>query len=161
MAFPESFRASPNRAEQPTHERRGVVIHHTVMPYEQTIAYMLDPVSRVSYHAVIAKNGERCTLVPDEQIAWHAGVSSFQGRPHCNAFLLGLAFEGDTYRAPLTAAQIDSALEWIARRWVQYGWSPDSIIDHRQVAPGRKDDLNPVEWLRFQAAMNGWAAALP
>lgn len=157
MAFPQSFRPSPNHAEAPLHERRGVVLHHTVMSFEQTLAYMLDPASRVSYHAVIARTGERCTLVRDEHIAWHAGVSSFQGRPHCNAFLLGLAFEGDTYREPLSTAQIESALEWLAGRWERYGWSPDSLVDHRQVAPGRKDDLNPMEWARFEACVREWA----
>lgn len=158
MAFAEIVRLSPNHAEQPFHERQGVVIHHTVMTYEQTIAYMLDPASRVSYHAVVAKTGERCTLVQDEHVAWHAGVSSFQGRQHCNAFLLGLAFEGNTYRDPLTIAQIDSALEWLSYRWGRYSWAPGSIVDHRQVAPGRKDDLNPTEWSRFEQALLRWVA---
>ena len=161
MPFAESFRASPNHAEHPLHERRGVVIHHTVMAYEQTISYMLDPSSRVSYHTIVAKTGERCGLVHDEHIAWHAGVSSFRGRDHCNAFLLGLAFEGDTYREPLTKVQIDSALEWVAYRWKRYGWSSASFADHRQIAPGRKDDLNPAEWRRFERALHDWAEAEP
>ncbi len=156
MAFAELFRASPNHAVQPLHERQGVVLHHTVMTYAQTIAHLLDPASRVSYHAVVAKTGERCALVRDEHIAWHAGVSSFQGRQHCNAFLLGLAFEGDTYREPLTVSQMESALEWLAYRWTRYKWTSSSIVDHRQVAPGRKDDLNPVEWARFREAFLDW-----
>jgi AmpD protein len=31
----------------------------------------------------------------------------------------------------------------------------DRVTDHRQVAPGRKDDLNPVEWDRLHAAIRG------
>ncbi len=27
------------------------------------------------------------------------------------------------------------------------------MTDHRQVAPGRKDDLNPAEWERLRAAI--------
>lgn len=158
MPFPESFCASPNHAISPVHQRRGVLIHHTVMTFSETIGHMLNPSSEVSYHAVIATTGERCRLVQDEHIAWHAGVSEFQGQPHCNRFLLGLAFEGDTYRSPLTSWQIQSALEWFALRWDNYGWTAEMVTDHRQVAPGRKDDLNPVEWTRFHEALSRWAA---
>lgn len=149
MSFPEIVRPSPNCDPTVPHERRGVVFHHTVITYAETIALMTDPARKVSYHCVIAPGGERCTLVPDEHVAWHAGVSSFRGRSGCNAFLLGLSFAGDTYKAPLTDAQTASALEWLAPRWEKYRWSLDWMTDHRQVAPGRKDDLNPAEWERL------------
>jgi AmpD protein len=114
---------------------------------------MLDPASRVSYHCLIAPDGTRCTMVADACIAWHAGASTFLGRTRCNDFLLGLAFAGDTYASPLTEAQIASALEWLAPRWDRYGWTLHRLVDHRQVALGRKDDLNPVEWQRFHTAV--------
>jgi AmpD protein len=114
---------------------------------------MLDPASKVSYHALIDRDGTRCTLVPDGQIAWHAGASSFLGRTRCNDFLLGLAFAGDTNAAPLTEAQLASALEWLGVRWTRYGWTPDRMTDHRQVSPGRKDDLAPAEWTRLHTAI--------
>jgi N-acetyl-anhydromuramoyl-L-alanine amidase len=123
------------------------------MSFDATIAHMLNPASKVSYHCLIADDGTRCTLVSDEHIAWHAGASTFLGRARCNDFLLGLAFAGDTYRAPLTNAQLDSAREWLAERWVRYGWTPEVITDHRQISPGRKEDLNPVEWTRVQAML--------
>jgi len=152
MLFREFERLSPNRSAGP-HERRGVVFHHSQSPFTATIERMADPASRVSYHCLIDADGTRCTLVPDAEIAWHAGVSRFQGREHCNDFLLGLAFAGDTYAAPLTAAQLASALEWLGRRWAPLGWSMGWMTDHRQVAPGRKQDLNPPEWERVAAAI--------
>jgi AmpD protein len=130
-----------------------VVFHHSVLGFDETIAHMLRPASRVSYHCLIAANGARCTLAPDEDVAWHAGQSEFHGRAGCNAFLLGLAFAGDTYRQPLTGLQIESALEWLAARWADRGWTPAWMTDHRQIAPGRKDDLNPPEWERLRAAI--------
>jgi N-acetyl-anhydromuramoyl-L-alanine amidase len=123
------------------------------MSFDATISHMLNPASEVSYHCLIADDGTRCTLVSDEHIAWHAGASTFLGRARCNDFLLGLAFAGDTYRASLTNAQLDSAREWLAERWVRYGWTPEVITDHRQISPGRKEDLNPVEWTRVQAML--------
>ena len=153
MPFPELTRLSPNCDATIAHERLGVVFHHTVISFDEAIALMTDSARKVSYHCVIAPDGARCTLVPDAQVAWHAGVSSFRGRSGCNAFLLGLAFAGDTYAAPLTDAQLASALEWLTQRWARHGWTLDWMTDHRQVAPGRKNDLNPVEWDRLHAAL--------
>jgi AmpD protein len=153
MAFPEIERSSPNCDRTVPNEKLGVVFHHTVLSYEETIALMTDPARKVSYHCVIAQDGTRCTLVPDAHVAWHAGVSSFRGRSGCNAFMLGLSFAGDTYAAPLTGAQQASALEWLGQRWNPHNWSIDWMTDHRQVSPGRKNDLNPVEWDRLLAAI--------
>jgi AmpD protein len=153
MPFPELTCLSPNRDLAPPQECAGVLFHHSVASFADTLARMLDPASKVSYHALIDLDGARCTLVPDAQIAWHAGASSFLGRTRCNDFLLGLAFAGDTYATPLTGAQIASALEWLATRWVRHGWTPDRMTDHRQVSPGRKDDLAPAEWARLHMAI--------
>jgi AmpD protein len=152
MPFPESYQPSPNR-DAARHERLGVLFHHSGMGFDETIKRMLNPGSRVSYHCLIGADGTRCTLVPDAEIAWHAGASRFLGREGCNAFLLGLSFAGDTYAAPLSGAQVDSALEWLSARWVPLGWGLDRITDHRQASPGRKDDLNPHEWDRLVAAI--------
>lgn len=153
MPYPETVRLSPNFDAAPRHEGRGVLFHHSELGFEQTIAHMLRPESQVSYHCLIAADGRRCTLVADEHLAWHAGASTFHGRSRCNDFLLGLAFAGDTDRAPLTGPQVASALEWLGRRWRARGWTLKWMTDHRQVAPGRKRDLNPVEWERLHVAM--------
>ena len=150
MPFREIERLSPNRDVRP-HEQRGVLFHHSARTAQATIERMLDPASQVSYHCLIDADGSRCTLVPDTQVAWHAGASRFLGRTRCNDFLLGLAFAGDTYLAPLSGPQLASALEWLDARWLRLGWDPGRMTDHRQVAPGRKDDLNPVEWDRLAA----------
>ena len=154
MPFPEVDRPSPNHARDPLHERWGVLFHHSVMSFDDAIARVCDPASEVSYHCLIASDGTRCNFVADEHIAWHAGASQFHGRTRCNDFLLGIAFAGDTYREPLSDAQLASALEWLASRWKHYSWSIERITDHRQVSPGRKDDLNPTEWNRLHATIS-------
>ncbi len=153
MPFDETIRLSPNCDRAPPHEHLGVLFHHSVSSFADTIVRMLDPASKVSYHVLIDGDGTRCRLVPDEHIAWHAGASQFLGRTRCNDFLLGVAFAGDTRLAPLTEAQLASALEWLAPRWMRYGWTAGHMIDHRQVSPGRKDDLAPAEWLRLHTAI--------
>ncbi len=153
MSFAEFTQLSPNRDLAPTHEQLGVCFHHSVMPFDATIAHMLTAASQVSYHCLIAPDGTRCTLVPDAHIAWHAGASTFLGRTRCNDFLLGLAFAGDTGAAPLTPAQIASALAWLAPRLALHHWPLTRLTDHRQISPGRKNDLNPTEWTRLHAAI--------
>jgi AmpD protein len=153
MPYPEYRLLSPNRDDSRRHEAWGVLFHHTELGYEETIARMMDSASRVSYHVVIAADGRRCQLVPDESVAWHAGLSHFAGRDGCNDFMLGLSFEGDTALRPLTEAQIASAIEWLELRWAARGWSIERIADHRQVAPGRKRDLEPCEWNRLRLAL--------
>ncbi len=153
MPFREFQCPSPNRGPAPAHERRGVVFHHSVLGFEATIARMRRRESRVSYHCLIAADGTRCQLVPDWEVAWHAGVSSFLGRDRVNDFLLGVAFAGDTDRAPLTGPQVASALEWLGLRWSARGWTLAAMTDHRQVAPGRRRDLNPREWARLRGAI--------
>ena len=153
MRYPEHAHLSPNHSPNPVHERLGVCFHHSVLDFDATIAHMMRAESQVSYHVLIAPDGERARLVPDNYIAWHAGVSNFQGRSRCNDFLLGVSFAGDTRARPLTADQIASALDWLAPRWLRHGWTPAAMTDHRQIAPGRKDDLAPPEWARLFAAI--------
>jgi AmpD protein len=153
VAFQELDKLSPNRDMKPPHERLGVLFHHSALSFDETVALMLRKESKVSYHCLIGVNGIRCRLVPDDQVAWHAGGSFFKGRTRCNDFLLGVAFAGDTYESPLSSEQIRSAIEWIERRWAPRKWTMDWMVDHRQVSPGRKIDLNPVEWERLRAAI--------
>lgn len=154
MAFREIERLSPNRDRVP-HERLGVLFHHSQGGYQETIERMLNPESKVSYHCLIDLDGTRCTLVPETEVAWHAGASRFMGRERCNDFLLGVSFAGDTDLAPLTPAQVASAIEWLGARWEPLGWDLGRMTDHRQVAPGRKRDLNPGEWSRLIGAIAG------
>jgi AmpD protein len=151
MRFLEIERLSPNCSVKPNHEQLGVLFHHSVMPFGQTITFMCDPASQVSYHCLIAPDGTRCMMVQDQHVAWHAGASSFLGRTRCNDFLLGVSFAGDTYAMPLTDSQLESAMEWLNQRWAVRQWTPACMVDHRQVAAERKDDLNPMEWSRLHA----------
>ena len=155
MPYPQFERLSPNHSTEPANEQLGVVFHHSGLGFNESVEQLLDPKSKASYHCVIGPSGTRCTLVPDGEIAWHAGDSRFLGRDRCNEFTLGVGFAGDTYREPLTSAQLASAIEWLSGRWSARGWTIERMTDHRQVSPGRKEDLNPVEWARVREAIVG------
>ena len=103
----------------------------------------------VSYHVIIAENGERTVLASDNQRTWHAGRSFWRNKPDLNSWSLGVAFAGDTYKAPLTKEQIESAIEYLVPRMKKLSLTIKDVTDHRTVSPNRKNDLKPSEYDRF------------
>jgi N-acetylmuramoyl-L-alanine amidase len=111
----------------------------------------MNPASRVSYHAIVAKDGRRSTLADPDERAWHAGVSSWRGKRDLNSWSIGAAFEGDTYERTLGDDEMASMADYLLPIMRQYGLTMADVTDHRTVSPGRKDDLNPKELTRFKA----------
>lgn len=162
--YREEILSSPNYSAHREIRPEGVVFHHTCGTWEGDTSWICDPKSQVSYHCIINRDGTRRIFVADHHRAWHAGVSSWRGRSDCNSWLLGCAFSGDTYPDRkfghrLTDDEIASALDWLAERWSRWGFTLANIVDHRQVSPGRKDDLNPAEWTRLLSAIKARFAA--
>ena len=121
----------------------------------------MNPASRVSYHAIVAKDGRRTVLADPDERCWHAGVSSWRGRRDLNSWSVGAAFEGDTYDRELGEDEMASMADYLLPIMRQYGLSLSDVTDHRTVSPGRKDDLNPTELTRFKAYLAARLAASP
>lgn len=109
---------------------------------------------RVSAHCVVFRDGRVEQFVPFSERAWHAGYSSFQGRPKCNDFAIGIELEGtdvDNY----TDKQYQSLCE--LTQFIQRSYPKISlgrIVGHCDIAPGRKTDPGPVfDWCRFRQAV--------
>jgi len=95
---------------------------------------------RVSAHVLVRRDGELVQYVPFHRRAWHAGRSSWQGREYCNDFSVGIELEGTDASAYETAQYVVLA-RLIARLCRSYdGLSPERIVGHSDVAPGRKSD---------------------
>ena len=152
--YPQTNRKTPNvsagRIIKPTH----IVLHHSSGAYAGSVSWCMDPVSKVSYHCIIARNGKRTVLATPSQRTWHAGVSSWQGRKDANSFAIGLAWEGDTYQIPLSEDAILSAVEYLLPILDEYHIPLSNIIRHADVAPGRKDDCSPAAHAALLAALN-------
>lgn len=106
------------------------------------VAWICDPRSKVSYHYLVGRDGTVYELVAPTQQAWHAGISEWKGRKHCNAYSIGVAWSNrHDGQEPLTGAQIAAMrdlLNWLCERYP----SLTEIVTHAQVSPGRKDDPN-------------------
>ena len=140
---------SPGRTIYPTH----IILHHTSGSYTGSVSWCLDPISKVSYHCIIARNGKRTVLAPPTARTWHAGVSSWQGRKNCNDYAIGLAWEGDTYQTPLSDDAILSAVEYLLPILEDLDIPLKNIIRHEDIAPGRKDDCSPAAQSALLAAL--------
>jgi AmpD protein len=138
--YTEIFRQSPNTSG--TLAPRGIVLHHSGGSYVGSVSWILNRASKVSYHCLVNTNGERTVMVQDIQRAWHAGASSFRGQSHCNTFMLGIAVTGDTNSRELTTDEINSVAQWCVNKMRQYNFGLDMITTHREVSPGRKNDVD-------------------
>ncbi len=115
---------------------------------------------RVSAHFLIRRDGTIVQFVPTRLRAWHAGVSSFQGRERCNDFSIGIELEG-TDTLPYTDLQyahlhaVTAAIR--ARHPIRHA------CGHEHIAPGRKTDPGPAfDWERFRTGVDAdGSLALP
>ncbi|MEJ2795455.1 1,6-anhydro-N-acetylmuramyl-L-alanine amidase AmpD [Iodobacter sp. LRB] len=102
---------------------------------------------RVSAHFLIRRNGELLQFVPCSKRAWHAGVSSWQGRERCNDFSIGIELEGSDF-VPFEAAQyqkLNALLKVLAAEY-----PIEHLLGHSQIAPARKSDPGPFfDWSRI------------
>lgn len=113
-------------------------------------------VVRVSAHLLVRRDGTMRQYVPLTRRAWHAGASSWFGRPRCNDFSIGIELEG-TDEQPYEAAQyavLAHLLPALFAAWPALG--PRRVVGHCDIAPGRKTDPGPAfDWRRLHRLLAG------
>ena len=108
---------------------------------------------RVSAHFLVRRDGELVQFVPCSKRAWHAGVSSFQGRERCNDFSIGVELEGSD-DDPFEAEQYEVLVALVRTLRIRYPIG--HLAGHSDIAPGRKTDPGPCfDWPRLLAAIAG------
>ncbi len=110
---------------------------------------------RVSSHLLVARDGALTQFVKFTDRAWHAGQSSYNGRPACNDFSIGVELEGvDTL--DYEAAQYDTFAEVVAALCDAYPrLSADRVVGHSDISPGRKTDPGPAfDWERARRSID-------
>lgn len=145
QGYSETFKPTPNVSPKPI-KPRFVILHHTGGNYEGSVSWCLNPASRVSYHCIIAEDGRRTVLAPPDKRTWHAGVANWNGTKDINSVSVGVAFEKDTYLKPLTFNQLFSLLEYLKPILTKYQIKLENVLDHRMIAPNRKNDLKLSEY---------------
>jgi N-acetyl-anhydromuramoyl-L-alanine amidase len=99
---------------------------------------------RVSAHILIRRDGEVVQYVPFARRAWHAGISEFEGRTHCNDFSIGIELEGCIEQAycAIQYQRLNTILRLLMHHWP--GISRTRITAHSIIAPQRKQDPGPL-----------------
>ena len=111
---------------------------------------------RVSAHALIDRTGAITQYVSFLERAWHAGDSRFRGRGACNDFSIGIELEGTDW-LPYETVQYEALARFVhtlMKRWPRV--TPERIVGHSDVAPGRKTDPGPsFDWSGFRRRLAG------
>jgi AmpD protein len=95
----------------------------------------------------IRREGQLIQFVPCVLRAWHAGVSSWQGRERCNDFSIGIELEGCEKVA--YADQQYAACNALIRS-LRRAYPVRAIVGHSDIAPDRKIDPGPhFDWRRI------------
>ena len=118
-------------------------------PYFPTVAAL-----QVSAHALVRRDGEVVQYVPLHRRAWHAGVSSWEGRERCNDYSIGIEIEG-TDTAPYEVVQYTMVASLVVALCRAYPHlSIERVVGHSDVAPGRKSDPGVAfDWPRLRTAV--------
>ena len=109
---------------------------------------------QVSAHCLIRRDGELVQFVSFDERAWHAGVSEFAGRAACNDFSIGIELEG-TDTSGYTEAQYQQ-LAAVSRCLMHHypDITPERIVGHSDIAPGRKTDPGTgFDWALYRAML--------
>ena len=166
---------------------RVVVIHHTVSDFQESLDALTLPSSRpVSSHYLVPEPDDPSytkkqlklhKLVSEEQRAWHAGVSYWNGRSALNDMSIGIELVNQTrcyesaqspdpenpdeicFYHDFSIAQIDmllDLLEGILERHPDV--QANNIVGHADIAPQRKIDPGPrFPWQRlYRQGFGAW-----
>ena len=160
---------SPNFGPRPAQVCIDLVVIHSIsLPpgvyggpeVEQLFTNRLDPSAHpyfeqlrgleVSAHFFIRRTGEIVQFVSTHERAWHAGQSCHGGRENCNDFSIGIELEG-TDHEPFTPAQYDALVTVTQTLFQRFpALSPQTIVGHSDIAPGRKTDPGPhFDWAHY------------
>ena len=121
-----------------------IVLHYTGMKSGEAARERLcDTASKVSAHYLVEENGDIYRLVDEENRAWHAGVSSWQGDTEINARSIGIEIVNPGHEfgyREFPDAQINAVIDLIADIRNRRNISPALVLGHADVAPRRKED---------------------
>lgn len=134
-----------------------LVIHYTADDFDSSLATLTD--KNVSSHYLIPAvpplhDGKPriWQLVPEQDLAWHAGISFWRGATRINDTSVGIELEnrgwqksqGEKNFAPFAPTQIQALIPLAKDIIARYDIKPQNVVAHADIAPQRKDDPGPL-----------------
>lgn len=149
---------SPNHDARPS----GAPIDHLVLHYtgmrngNTALARLCDPVARVSSHYLVEEGGTVRALVPEQQRAWHAGISFWRGVRGLNDRSVGVEIVNPGHEwgyRPFPERQIGAVIALCRDILAHHPIPPTNVVGHSDIAPDRKQDPGELfPWPRLAEA---------
>lgn len=155
---------------------RQVILHYTAAPFASSLRtltqdgvsahYLVPDADDSGYRALGYDELRAFRLVPEDQCAWHAGVSHWAGRGNLNSRSIGIEIvnvardDGGVFTFPAYGEEQVDVLVALMRdllaRYPQVG--PTDVLGHSDVAYWRKSDPGPrLPWrCLFEAGIGAW-----
>jgi len=146
-----------------------VVVHYTSASLERSLALLTH--GEVSSHYLIGDDDKATIykLVDENQRAWHAGESEWEGRTWLNSSSIGIEIVNPGFKDTPTGrlwysyseAQTQALIVLLKDICQRNGINPRNIIGHSDIAPLRKLDPGPLfPWKRLaDAGLGVWPNA--
>ncbi|MBL4640092.1 MAG: N-acetylmuramoyl-L-alanine amidase [Kordiimonadaceae bacterium] len=151
---------SPNWDTRPAASKiECVVLHYTGMQSAgAALERLCDPLAKVSAHYLIDEDGTLYRLVDEQNRAWHAGVSVWQGRENLNHRSIGIELVNPGHEfgyQAFPAPQISVLLDLLFGIRQRHIIPTSGFIGHSDIAPDRKQDPGELfPWKKL--AENGY-----
>ena len=137
-----------------------IILHYTSSGFERSLHTLTQ--RDVSSHYLISDYDPVIyRLVDENQRAWHAGESSWQGRTWLNSSSIGIELVNPGYTDeaacrrwhPWDQRQIDALIRLLRDIEQRHGIAPERVLGHSDIAPQRKVDPGPrFPWAQLVAA---------
>lgn len=144
-----------------------LLLHYTgMMSAPRAIAWLANPVSKVSTHYVIDEAGLITQMVSENDRAWHAGLACWAGETDINSASIGIEIQNpghDLGYPDFPEAQMASVTALCRDIVARNGIPAARVLAHSDVAPGRKiDPGEKFDWCRLHAnGVGHWIEPAP
>jgi N-acetylmuramoyl-L-alanine amidase len=133
-------RYSPRDGERPRRPRTDyIILHTTEAPAPGSYRKLLE---NGEAHFLVDRDGAVYTIMRREKLAYHAGISMWNGRKNIDNYSIGIEVVGYHTRS-LTAAQYKALRKLLDTLKQSYGISDDRVLTHSMVAYGEPNRWHP------------------
>lgn len=154
----DGYQLDTRRQAQAAYPRiKVLVVHYTADDFDVSLATLTD--KQVSSHYLIparppVHHGKPriWQLVPESELAWHAGISYWRNATRINDTSIGIELENRGWQnvagvkrfTPFEPEQIAALVPLMKDIVSRYNIPPQNVVAHADIAPQRKDDPGPL-----------------
>ena len=144
LKITRNYSISFNSKKRSKKNIKFVIFHYTGMKTEKAaINKLINIQSQVATHYLVKKNGDIVNMVPDLYVAWHAGVSSWNGENSLNKSSVGIEIINPGHQfgyEKFSNKQINSLITLCKILKKKYTIKKNNFLGHSDIAPDRKKD---------------------